>query len=77
MRQPVSRLDSVASSSAGSASTPGVEEEDSEFDKEAIVTEKLSQEVLDTMKPRMKGKRFQEWPMKKVDSELSGLCSIM
>ena len=75
MRQPVSRLDSMASAGS-SATTPGLEE-DSEFDKEAIVTEKLTQEALDAQKPRMKGKRFQEWPMKKVDSELSGLCSIM
>jgi len=71
-RQPVSRLDSAASS----ATTPG-DEEDTEFDKDAIVTEKVSQEMLDTQKPRMKGKRFQEWPMKKADSDLSGLCSIM
>ena len=76
MRQPVTRLDSVASSSSTSATTPGAEE-DSEFDKDAIVTEKKTQEERDALKPRMKGKRFQEWPMKKVDSELSGLCSIM
>jgi len=70
MKQPVARMDSTAT-------TPGADTEDSEFDKDAIVTEKVSQEVLDQLKPRMKGKRFQQWPMKKADSDLSGLCSIM
>ena len=70
MKQPVARMDSTAT-------TPGADAEDSEFDKDAIVTEKVSQEVLDQLKPRMKGKRFQQWPMKKADSDLSGLCSIM
>merc|ERR1712107_674467 len=61
MKQPVARMDSTAT-------TPGADAEDSEFDKDAIVTEKVSQEVLDQLKPRMKGKRFQQWPMKKADS---------
>merc|ERR1719158_2205534 len=33
-------------------------DEDSEFDKDAIITKKVDQEVLDAQKPRMKGKRF-------------------
>merc|ERR1711983_421154 len=52
-------------------------DEDSEFDKDAIITKKVDQEVLDAQKPRMKGKRFTEWPEKKSDKDLSGLCSIM
>ena len=51
--------------------------EDSEFDHDAIVTPKVEQEVLDTQKPRMKGRKFQVWPPTTKDKELSGLCSIM
>lgn len=67
--KPFERLDS-------SVTTP-TEAEDSEFDKDAIVVPGPDQEVKDTQKPRMKGKRFTEWPVKKADQDLSGLCSIM
>ena len=67
--KPMERLDS-------SVSTP-TEEEDSEFDKDAIMVPGPGQEARDTKKPRMKGKRFTEWPVKKADKDLSGLCSIM
>ena len=67
--KPFERLDS-------SVTTP-TEVEDSEFDKDAIVVPGPDQEVKDTQKPRMKGKRFTEWPVKKADQDLSGLCSIM
>ena len=62
------RLESVASQS---------DTEESEFDADAIITPKISVEDLDSKKPRMKGKKFTEWPMRRQDKDLSGLCSIM
>jgi len=62
------RLESVASQS---------DTEESEFDADAIITPKISVEDLDSKKPRMKGKKFTEWPARQQDKDLSGLCSIM
>merc|ERR1711981_466206 len=45
----VERLESVASQS---------DTEESEFDVDAIITAKIEEEVLDSQKPRMKGKKF-------------------
>ena len=64
------RMDSTFSGGPGDS-------EDTEFDEDAIVTKKVDQEILDAQKPRMKGKRFTEWPEKKSDKDLSGLCSVM
>ena len=52
-------------------------EEDSEFDKDAIVVPGPDQEARNTKKPRMKGKRFAEWPVINADKDQSALCSIM
>ena len=62
------RLESVASQS---------DSEESEFDTDAIITPKIEEEVLDSQKPRMKGKKFTSWPARQQDKDLSGLCSIM
>ena len=68
--KPLERLDS-------SVTTPTDVAEDSEFDKDAIIVPGKDQEARDAQKPRMKGKRFTEWPVKDKDKDLSGLCSIM
>ena len=52
-------------------------EEESEFDKDAIVVPGPDQEARNTKKPRMKGKRFAEWPVINADKDQSSLCSIM
>ena len=52
-------------------------EEESEFDKDAIVVPGPDQEARNTKKPRMKGKRFAEWPVINADKDQSALCSIM
>ena len=59
-----------------SDSTP-TEEEESEFDKDAIVVPGPDQEARNIKKPRMKGKRFAEWPVINADKDQSALCSIM
>ena len=51
--------------------------EDSEFDPEAIVLPAPSEEELASQKPRMKGRKLTVMPPRKLDSDLSGLCSIM
>ena len=68
--KPVERMDSAVT-------TPGGDTEDTEFDSEAIITPVVDREVLDSQKPRMRGKKFTEWPMRRQDKDLSGLCSIM
>jgi hypothetical protein len=49
---------------------------DSEFDPEAIVQEAKNPELY-ANKPKMKGKKFQEFPMQMKGKELSWYCSIM
>jgi len=51
--------------------------EESEFDPDAITVPPPSEEVLDAQKPRLKGKKFSVIPPRNLDSDLSGLCSIM
>jgi len=51
--------------------------EESEFDPDAITVPAPSEEVLDAQKPRLKGKKFSVIPPRNLDSDLSGLCSIM
>lgn len=67
--EPVERMESVASAKS--------EQEDSEFDSEAIVVPAPTEEEKDLQKPRLRGKRFIPVPPKNSDSDLSGLCSIM
>lgn len=51
--------------------------EESEFDADAIVVPPPSEDVLDAQKPRLKGKKCTVMPPRNLDSDLSGLCSIM
>jgi len=51
--------------------------EESEFDQDAITVPPPSEDVLDIQKPRLKGKKFCVMPPRTLDSDLSGLCSIM
>ena len=52
-----------------------IEEEESEFDADAII-QKAPGDPFEH-KPKLKDRKFQEWPMKHSSDELSGLCSIM
>ena len=66
---PLERRESVMSSVSDA--------EESEYDPDAITVKAPSQEVLDIQKPRLKGRKFTNMPQRNLDSDLSGLCSIM
>ena len=53
------------------------ETEETEFDPDAITVPAPSEDTLDSQKPRLKGKKFCVMPPRNLDSDLSGLCSIM
>ena len=75
--QNIERQHSVQSEDSSSASEKKEEGagDQSEFDPDAIVQE-ASEEDLE-VKPKMRGRKFEEIPMQMRDKELSGLCSIM
>jgi len=66
---PLERRESMMSSKSDA--------EESEFDQDAITVPAPSQDTLDIQKPRLKGKKFSVIPPRNLDSDLSGLCSIM
>ena len=66
---PAERRESVLSQTS--------EEEESEFDSEAIIVPPRPQEERDAAKPKLRGRKLDVWPPQQRDSELSGLCSIM
>lgn len=53
------------------------EAEETEFDADAIIVPAPSEDVLESQKPKLKGKKFCVMPPRNLDSDLSGLCSIM
>merc|ERR1712059_25528 len=67
--EPLERRESVMSSKS--------ESEESEFDVEAIIVPSPSEEEKHEQKPRLKGKKFIVMPARQLDTDLSGLCSIM
>jgi len=66
---PLERRESMMSSQS--------ETEETEFDPDAITVPAPSADTLDSQKPRLKGKKFCVMPPRNLDSDLSGLCSIM
>ena len=66
---PLERRESMMSSQS--------ETEETEFDPDAITVPAPSEDTLDSQKPRLKGKKFCVMPPRNLDSDLSGLCSIM
>ena len=52
-------------------------DEETEFDKDSIVTKCPSQEEIDKAKPKLRGKALNVVPMACKDQGISGLCSIM
>ena len=53
--------------------------EESEFDPDCIIQEKSSEDIDNPFrnKPKLKGRKLTEFPMRKEDTDISGLCSIM
>ena len=51
--------------------------EETEFDSDAIIVPAPTEEVKEGQKPMLKGKKFCVMPSRNLDSDLSGLCSIM
>ena len=71
VQQPLERRESLQSQ-------PSETDLASEYDSEAVKPKRMkTQEELDLVKPRLKGKRFTEYPPISRDTDLSGLCSIM
>lgn len=66
---PLERRESMMSSKSDA--------EETEFDQDAITVPAPSEDVLDGQKPRLKSKKFCVMPPRNLDSDLSGLCSIM
>ena len=66
---PVERRESMMSSQSDA--------EETEFDSDAIIVPAPTEEVKEGQKPRLKGKKFCVMPSRNLDSDLSGLCSIM
>jgi len=67
--EPVERRESMMSSQS--------EQEETEFDPEAVIVPAPTDEAKDIQKPRLKGRRLTVMPARDMDTDLSGLCSIM